>query len=146
MFRCERRNAFKFYLFTCTKCITDREDTRIEYTDDIARICLLDDLSILRHHLLWLGETDLASALHMRYFHACLKFAGTDTHKCDTVAVRLVHICLNLEDKRAEIRRERIHHAGCRISRQRRGCHFQEMLQECLYTKVCQRRTKEYRG
>ena len=36
-------------------------------------------------------------------FHAGLKFAGTDTHKCDTVAVRLVHIRLNLEDKRGEI-------------------------------------------
>ena len=38
----------------------------------------------------------------MIYFLGSIKFTGTDSHKCNSVSVRLVHIGLNLEDKTCE--------------------------------------------
>ena len=36
--------------------VTDGENSRIKYTDHISGVCLGDDLTILRHDLLWLGK------------------------------------------------------------------------------------------
>ena len=82
----------------------------------------------------------------MVYFHAGLELAGHDTHKRDTVAVCLIHVCLDLEDKRGEIVVKRTDFSCDRLSRQRGGCHLQEMLQESLDTEVGQCGTEKYRG
>ena len=79
-------------------------------------------------------------------FHTRVKFTGADAHERDTVAVRPVHIRLNLEYKRREIFTHRIDDAAVCLSRKRRGRHLQEMLQENLHTEVRQCGTKEYRG
>ena len=51
------------------------------------------------HKLLGLGQTHDFIALYMTYLHVGIKFAGTDTHECNTVSVSLVHISLNLKYK-----------------------------------------------
>ena len=78
-------------------------------------------------------------------FLRCIKFTGTDTHKCNSVSVCFVHICLDLKYKRRKIIRHRIDLALIGYSRKRRSCHLEEVLQKCLNTKVCQCRTEKYR-
>ena len=53
-------------------------------------------------------------------------------------AVCPVHIRLNLEHKRREIFLKRIDLPDICFSRKRGGGHLQEMLQECLYSEICQ--------
>ncbi len=82
----------------------------------------------------------------MVHLHAGFKLSRTNSHKCDTVSVSLVHICLDLKYKCGEILVKWIYYAGQCFSWKRRCGHFQKMLQECFNTEVGQRRTKEYRG
>ena len=103
-------------------------------------------MTLLCHHLLRLGKTLLTVSLHMVNFHTGIKFSGTDSHKCNTVTVSLVHICLDLKYKSRKILFDRIDHADICRSRKRRSCHLQEMLQENLHSEVCQGRTEKYRG
>ena len=55
------------------------------------------------HQLLRLGKFQLLIALYMEHFHTSFKLSGTDTHECDSVTVRFVHICLNFKYKGREI-------------------------------------------
>ena len=146
MLRREGRDALKLKLLVGqAQGISNGEDARIKYTDDITGVSFLDNLSVLRHHLLRLGQADLLAALYMVYFHAGLELAGYNTHEGDTVTVRLVHVCLDLEDKGREIIVKRADFTGDGLSRQRRSGHLQEMLQEGLYTEVGQSGTEKYR-
>ena len=147
MLRREGRDALKLKLLIGqAQGISDGKNARIKHTNDIACICLLDDLSVLRHHLLRLGQADFLAALHMVYFHAGLELAGYNTHKRNTVTVRLVHVRLNLKDESRKIIVKRAYLTGDGLSRQRGSGHLQEMLQEGLYTKVGQCGTEKYRG
>ena len=105
MFRCKCRNTLKSKsVFSADDGIANRKDARVKYTDDIPGICLIHDLSFLRHQLLRLRKFHRLISLHMKDFHTGIKLAGADTHKGDPIAVCLVHICLNLEDKCGKIR------------------------------------------
>ena len=77
--------------------------------------------------------------------HACFKASGTDTHECDTVAVSLVHVSLNLEYKCGEILREWVYKSCIRHSRKRRVGHLKEVLKEGLDTEVGECGAEEYR-
>ena len=146
MLRCKRRDAFIGKLFAWhADRITDRENTRIKYTDDISCIRFIHNMAFLCHHLLRLGKTLFAVALYMVNFHAGIKFTGTDAHKSDTVTMCLVHICLDLKYKRREIFFDRIDHSDICCSWKRRSGHFQEMFQEDLHTEVGQCRSEKYR-
>ena len=57
-------------------------------------------------------------------------------------AVRLVHVRLNLEYKRGEMRVERVDHTDVSGTRGRRRRHLQELFQERLNTEVSQRGTE----
>ena len=90
--------------------------------DDISAIGLVNHLALACHQLLRLGQTDFFAALHMPHVHAGFKLSGADPHKCDPVPVRLVHICLDLKDKRRKIRLlHRVDGAGVRHP-WKRGC------------------------
>lgn len=71
------------------------------------------------HHLLRLRELDGLSALHVVVFLVALKLARADAHERDAVAVRLVHVRLNLEDERRKIGAERVNLAA--VCHTRRG-------------------------
>ena len=146
MFRCKSRNPLKCkFLSRCADRISDRKNARIKYSDNISCICLIYHMTGFCHHLLWLKKTHLLIPLHMINFLGSIKFAGTDSHKCDTVTVCFIHICLNLKYKCREIIRHRINLAFIGYSRKWRCCHLEEMFQKCFHTKVCQRRTKKDR-
>ena len=146
MLRCEGWDTFILHFAARhTDCVSDGENARIEQSDNISCISLIHDLTILRHHLLRLGQADLLAILHMKHFHACLKLTGTDSHKCNTVAVCFIHICLDLKDESREGILHRIDHAHICFSRKRGGGHLQEMLQEDLHTEVGQGGSEEYR-
>ena len=100
MLRCESRNSFVCeFLRRIGESVSDGEDSRIKHTDDVSSVCLVDHLSLARHELLRLGETDLFAALNVIHIHSRIKFTGTDPHKRDPVPVRFVHIGLYFKDK-----------------------------------------------
>ena len=74
-----------------------------------------------------------------------LKFTGTDSHKCNSVAVSLIHICLNLKDKRRKRRGNRIDVALVGVAWQRWCCHLQKVIQKGFYTEGGQCGTEKYR-
>lgn len=82
----------------------------------------------------------------MTYLHVGIKFAGTDTHECNTVSVSLVHIGLNLEYKGTELMLRGIDQTNVCLSGQRSGGHLQKMFQEDLHTEIRQCGTKAYRS
>ena len=82
----------------------------------------------------------------MTYLHVGIKFAGTDTHECNTVSVSLVHISLNLEYKGTELMLRRIDQTNVCLSGQWSGGHLQKMFQEYLHTEIRQCGTKAYRS
>ena len=75
----------------------------------------------------------------------CLKLAGADSHKCNTIPVCLVHICLNLKDKGREWGGDRINIPLIGVAWQRRCRHLQEIIQKSFYTKGRQSRSEKYR-
>ena len=83
----------------------------------------------------------------MIYGHTGVKFTGTDAHKRDPVAMRLIHIRLDLKHKSGKVFfRHRIDLTVIGHTRERRCSHFQEMLQESLHSEVRQCRTEKHRG
>jgi len=126
--------------------IANGEDTGVEYTNHVAGIGFVHNFTLRGHQLLGLGKAHFAAALHMVVFRISLELAGADTHKGQSVSVGLVHICLNLKDKGGEIRVEGIHSTLVGNPGQGRGCQLEEVFQERLNAKVCQRRAKENRG
>ena len=120
MLRREGWDALKLdFICPCTERVSDGENSGIKYADNISGIRLLHNLPVLGHHLLRLGQTDLAAALHMVYLHSGLELSGTDPHECNTVTVRFVHISLDFKYKGAEIIVKRIYNTGRRLSRKR---------------------------
>ena len=147
MFWCECWDSFVFkVIFWKADSVSDREDSRVKYSDDISAIGFVNHFSLTCHHLLRLKQTHLFITLHMIYFLGSVKFTGTDSHKCDSVSVCLVHVCLDFKDKRREILFDRIDHAAVCRTRKRRHRHREEVLQKSLHTKVGERRSEEYRG
>ena len=125
--------------------VADGEDAGVEHTDDVARVCFLDDLALRRHQLLRLGKAHFFAALHVVIFAVALKLAGADAQEGQPVAVRLVHVCLNFEDERREIGVERVDLAAVGHTRQGRRRHAEEFLEERLHTEIRQRRAEEHR-
>ena len=134
------------HFFTRADRVADGEDARVEHTDDVARIRLVNDFAALRHHLLRLRKLDLATALHMGDLHAFFKLAAANAHECNAVAVRLVHVRLNFEDERRKILAERVNHTLRGLARQRGGRHTQKALEERLHAEICQSGAEEHGG
>ena len=144
MLRCESWNSLvsKFFARSAQR-ISDGENAWVEHTDNVTGICLIDNMAGFCHHLLRLGEAHFAVALHVINLFGGIKFTGADTHEGDSVAMRLVHICLNLKDEGREILAHWINLSTVCLAGQGRSCHLEEMFQECLHTKVGECRTKE---
>ena len=110
MLRCKGRDSLeRKFTSRCTDRITDGKNTRVKNSDDISGIRFIYHMTGLCHHLLRLKKTHFLFALDMINFLRCVEFTGTDTHKCNSVSMSLVHICLDLEYKCREIIRHRIY-------------------------------------
>ena len=77
--------------------------------------------------------------------HTLFEFAGANAHECHAVAVRLVHVCLNLEYESGKMLVKRINDFALGHARGRRRSHLQEVLQKRLNAEVGQCGTEEYR-
>ncbi len=146
VFRRKGGNAAETELFIGgTQGVANGKDAWVKDTDDVTRIGMVDNFPLLRHQLLWRHQFHLASALHMHNFHATVKFTGANAQKCNTVAVGLVHICLDFKDKSGEMGIHRVNFTDVRFARQRCRSHAQKFLQEWFYAEVRQCRAEEYR-
>ena len=127
--------------------VSDGEDTRVKEAHDVSGVCLIDDGAVIGHHGRARGELELATALHVVGIHAALELAGADAHEGDAVAVVLVHVGLDLEDKAREIVARGLHRLTGELVGvgARRGGKAQELLEEGLHAKVGERRAKERR-
>ena len=74
------------------------------HADDIAGPGIINMTAVLRHEGQGVGYLDILVQTHMPDFHALRETAGTDTHKCDPVAVGGIHIGLDLKDKTGQCR------------------------------------------
>ena len=74
------------------------------------------------------------------------EFPGADAHECNSVAVGLVHVCLDFENegRKALIKRVDLLFAG--QARKRRHCHMKKALQKRLHPKIVQSRSEEDRA
>ena len=125
--------------------VADCKHARVKNTDDVARVGLVYDRTVLRHQLLRRGEHHLFARAHVQHLFTAHKLARADAHERDAVAVRLVHVRLDLEHKRREMVVERVDHADIRRARGRRRGHLQKLLEEGFHAEVGQRRAKEHR-
>ena len=126
--------------------IADREQARIEYADDVAGVGLLHDFALCRHHGLGLTEPQFFAGLDVVILRVPLELAGADSHKRQPVPVGLVHVGLNFEYERGEIRGEHIYLALIADPGQRCGGHPQEFLQKRLHAEGGQSGAEEHRG
>ena len=59
MLRREGRNSLVCEFFARhTDRISDGEDARVKYTDDIAGVCFINNMTVTRHHLQQLGKPE----------------------------------------------------------------------------------------
>ena len=123
--------------------VADRENAGVEDADDVAGVRLVDHLALRRHHLLRLGKAETLVPLHVIVFFRAVESARADAHESDTVAVRLVHVRLNLEDEGGKSVVERVDGHVLRTAGE--GCrrHFQKMLEEGFHTEVVERGAEE---
>ena len=82
----------------------------------------------------------------MQVLGILLEFTGADPHKCNTVAVVLVHIRLNFEHKGRKALVKGIHHTIGGLAGQWGRRHLQEVFEEGFHAKVGQRRAEEHRA
>ena len=81
----------------------------------------------------------------MKHLHIGLKTPGDDPHKRDPVAMRLIHIGLDLKYKGGKILSKGIDRSMVRISCGRRVGHLQEMGKERLHAKIGKGGTEKHR-
>ena len=108
---------------------------------------LVDDVALLGHHLLGLGQAHGLPGLEVEILFPALEAPGADAQEGDAVTVRLVHVGLDLEDEGGEVVVQRIDRAALGVSSRQRGRgQLQEALQKLLHAEVVQRRAEEDRA
>ena len=126
--------------------VADGEDAGVEHADDVAGVGFVHDLALGRHHGLRLGKTHLLAGLHVVILRVALKPARADAQKGKAVAVRFIHIRLDLKDERGEIGGEHIHLAGVGNAGKGSGGHFEEALKKRLNAEVRERAAEKHGG
>ena len=143
--RREHRNARIAALFARAERIAQRENAGVEQADDVARIGVFNGFALIRHELLRLLELNHLVRAAVPDGHALGEHARTDAHEGQSVAVRRVHVGLNLEDETGEIRIVGLHQPHVALMRGGRGGVLKEAGQERLDAEVGDGRTEEHR-
>ena len=147
MLRRKGRNSLELHLHLgVAHRIPDGENARVKHPDDIPGVRLLDNFPVLGHHLLGLRQLDALALLHVQVLGVLLEFPGADAHKCNAVAVVLIHIRLNFEHKGGKALVKGVHHPVDGLAGQRGRRHLQKVLQKGLHAEVGQRRPEEHRA
>jgi hypothetical protein len=80
----------------------------------------------------------------MREPHAFLIFPGTNSHECYTVAVRWIHVRLNLEYETCQLIFIRLDRACVTFARTRRWRDIDKLVKQFFNAEIRDRRTKEH--
>ena len=116
--------------------VPDGEQPRVEHTDDVPGVGLLNDLPLGGHELLGPGEADLLAPLDVVDLPVGLELAGDHPEEGDAVPVGLVHIGLDLKDKGGEVVVQGVDDQLPRPPGQGGRGHAEEVLQKGLHTEV----------
>ena len=129
------------------QCVADAQRPGVEQTDDVARPGFLDDLALRSEELVGHGEAQAALLAHVPHLHAAAEAATADAQEGQAVAVRGVHVRLDLEDEPAEALVGRIDRPAARAVawRGRRG-KLHERGEELVHADLRPRRAEEGRG
>ena len=111
----------------------------IVQANDIARPSLLDSSALVGLEGDGVGNLDRLADAHVTHLHALLVAARTDTQEGDAVAVRRVHVRLDLEDEAGEPILGRRNNALAGGARARRRRVLDEGVEQFLDTEVVDR-------
>src|SRR5512135_3536792 len=93
----EERQTCELQRFAFGERVAQADGAVVGDADDVARVRLRDDLPALREEGHGVVGAHLASGAAVRYAHAALEAAGAYPHERHPVAVRRVHVGLDLE-------------------------------------------------
>jgi hypothetical protein len=113
--------------------------------DDVAGKGLVEQLAPLRQEAHHRVRAQLLAGAHHLQAHAALEVARGDAHEGDAVAMRRVHVGLDLEDDAAELLLVRVHGAldGAAVARRRRQ--IDEGVEHLAHAEVVDGRAEEHR-
>ena len=98
----EARDALEGQVRPVGERVADLEDAGVVEADDVAGERLFDDGALLRDELRRVREAHLATGADVQHLHPALEAPGADAQERDAIAVRAVHVRLDLEDEAAE--------------------------------------------
>src|SRR5207248_822605 len=111
--------------------VADTQRASVEQADHVARPGLLDDDAVRTEQLVRHGEADGPLLAHVTHVHAAAELPAAHPHEGEAVAVRRVHVRLDLEDETAEAFVERIDRGAVGgMSRRRRRSELRERAEE----------------
>ena len=139
----EARNSLELDARSLGERVADTEVARVPEPENVAGPGLLDERSLLREELERFRELQRPARARVQNFHAARELPRHDPHERDAVAVRGIHVRLDLEDEARELRLERVHEARRRLAGQRRGSELEKALQEGLDAEVVARAAEE---
>src|SRR5690606_4373583 len=141
----EIRNAREHQALALGEAVADVDRAVIVQPDDVARVRLLDVLPIRGHERDRVGDANLAAEADVVQFHSGTIAARANAHERDPVAVRGIHVRLDLEDESRERGLERIDATRLGVARQRRRRVLDERVEQLLDAYVVDRGTAEDR-
>ena len=113
--------------------------------DDVAGVGLVDVLAVRGHERNRVADAHFAPHARVVHAHTGLIFTRANAYERDAVAVRRVHVRLDLEHETRErvlFRRDRSRFGRARL---RRRCEVYERIEQLAHTIVVNRRAEEHR-
>ena len=140
----EVRNAGKGQHLAFGKTVADLHVAVVRQADDVARVRFFHLFARGSHEGHHVRHLDLAPQAQMLDLHAALETSRAHAQEGDAVAVRRIHVCLDLENearKRLLGRRHRAH-GGVALARRRRP--VDQRRENLAHAKVVDGRTEEH--
>ena len=144
-FRCETRHAGERQPLALSEGVADVDGAVVVQPDDVARVGLLGVHAIGGHEGERVRHAHLLVEPHVEQPHAARVLARAQAQKRDPVAVRRIHVGLDLEHEAGERALRRFDDALARRARQRSGRVGREGAQQLLDAEVVDGRTEEHR-
>src|SRR5690606_21844770 len=141
--RREIRDAGEDERLPLAEAVADVDGAVIVEADDVARVCLGRALPVGRHERDRVADPDLPAEARVIEAHAGPIRAAADAHERDPVAVRRIHVRLDLEYEAGQSRLVRAHDARRGGARLRRRRVADERVEQLLHAEVVDRRAEE---
>src|ERR1700733_4390701 len=125
--------------------ITDIDRAVVVKTDDIARVGFLGGGPIRGHEREGIGNANLLAEPHVKQAHPPRVLPRAQAQERDPVAMRRIHVGLDLEDEAGQCRLERIDHPLARFPLQGTRGVNRERREQLLHTEVADGGAEEHR-